>query len=80
MKVLVKCSLLAAVLAIASQAKAGDLEFHGYARTGIGMTARGGNGSSFSLGSADAKLRLGNESDWVLEPSFSKSFTTPEDK
>jgi len=81
MKVLVKCSLLlAAMFAIASPAKAGDLEFHGYARAGIGMSSRGGNGGCFSLGSADAKLRLGNECDWVLEPSFSKSFTTLEDK
>jgi maltoporin len=80
MKVLVKCSLLAALFAIASSAKAGDLEFHGYARAGIGMSSRGGNEPAFQLNSGDAKLRLGNEADWVLEPSFSKSFTTLEDK
>ncbi|HDR1021358.1 TPA: maltoporin [Pasteurella multocida] len=49
----------------ATQAMAVD--FHGYARSGLGWTSGGGEQTSFSASGAPAKYRLGNESDTYAE-------------
>ncbi|MGC7590813.1 maltoporin [Bisgaard Taxon 46] len=49
----------------ATQAMAVD--FHGYARSGIGWTSGGGEQTSFTATGAQAKYRLGNESDTYAE-------------
>jgi maltoporin len=46
------------------------LEFAGYARAGVGLNVRGGKEVCFVLNGADAKWRLGNECDYVIEPQF----------
>ena len=46
------------------------IEFSGYMRAGIGVNARGGTQVCFGLPGADTKWRLGNECDYVIEPSF----------
>lgn len=80
MRKFLKLSLLVVLAVSATVASAADLEFHGYARAGFGVSSEGGNGGCFQLNSGDAKLRLGNECDWVIEPSFSMSFTKLDDK
>jgi maltoporin len=51
--------------------KAGiPIEFTGYARAGVGLNVRGGKQVCFVLNGADAKWRLGNECDYVIEPQF----------
>ena len=80
MRHFVKLGLLATLAASATAASAADLEFHGYARAAIGVSSQKGNGSCFQLNTGDAKLRLGNECDWVIEPSFEMAFTKLEDK
>jgi len=80
MRHFVKLSLLAILAVSATVASAADLEFHGYARAGIGVSSQKGNEVAFQLSSADNKFRLGNEADWVIEPSFAMSFTKLDDK
>lgn len=81
MKNFVKFSLLAIVAASATVASAADLEFHGYARGGLGFNTAGGNQIAFMQGvSGKSKFRLGNEADWCLEPGFTMSFTKLDDK
>ena len=46
------------------------VEFAGYARAGVGLNVRGGKEVCFVLNGADAKWRLGNECDYVIEPQF----------
>ena len=46
------------------------VEFSGYARAGVGLNVRGGKEVCFVLNGADAKWRLGNECDYVIEPQF----------
>jgi maltoporin len=46
------------------------LEFAGYARAGVGLNIKGGKEVCFVLNGADAKWRLGNECDYVIEPQF----------
>lgn len=43
------------------------LEFHGYARSGIGWTSGGGEQSDFKVNGGGSKYRLGNESDTYAE-------------
>jgi len=51
--------------------KAGiPIEFSGYFRSGVGLNVRGGKQVCFVLNGADAKWRLGNECDYVIEPQF----------
>jgi maltoporin len=50
--------------------KGPSLEFAGYARAGVGLNIRGGKEVCFVLNGADAKWRLGNECDYVIEPQF----------
>ena len=46
------------------------VEFSGYMRAGVGVNARGGTQVCYGLPGADTKWRLGNECDYVIEPSF----------
>lgn len=46
------------------------IEFSGYMRAGVGINAAGGNQVCFGLAGADTKYRLGNECDYVIEPTF----------
>ncbi len=81
MKNFVKFTLLAIVAVSASVASAADLEFHGYARVGMGLSANGSNQVAFMQNvSGKSKFRLGNEADWCLEPGFTMSFTKLDDK
>ncbi len=80
MRNFLKLTVLAVLAFSATMASAADLEFHGYARAGFGVSNQKGNGTCFQLNSGDAKLRLGNECDWVIEPSFEMAFTKLDDK
>jgi len=81
MRNFVKFSLLVVLAVSATMASAADLEFHGYARVGLGFNSAGGNQVSFMQSvSGKSKFRLGNEADWVLEPGFTMSFTKLDDK
>lgn len=44
-------------------ASASAVDFHGYARSGIGWTSGGGEQSAFTVNGGGSKYRLGNESD-----------------
>lgn len=46
------------------------IEFSGYFRAGVGVNTRGGNQVCYGLSGADTKFRLGNECDYVVEPTF----------
>ena len=43
------------------------VDFHGYARSGIGWTSGGGEQTAFSVNGGGSKYRLGNESDTYAE-------------
>jgi maltoporin len=64
--------MIATVLAGAASAAlaAPPIEFSGYMRAGVGVNTRGGNQVCFGLAEADTKYRLGNECDYVVEPTF----------
>lgn len=79
MRNFVKFSMLALV-AFATTASAAELEFHGYARAGFGFSDKGTTQLAYGLNSADTKFRLGNETDYVVEPDFEIKFATLEDK
>ena len=64
----VKKTLLAVAIGgtlLATTASAVD--FHGYARSGIGWTSGGGELTAFSVNGGGSKYRLGNESDTYAE-------------
>lgn len=52
------------------------IDFSGYMRAGVGLNARGGTQVCYQLPGADTKWRLGNECDYVIEPSFSAKLAT----
>ncbi|MRI31888.1 maltoporin [Endozoicomonas sp. OPT23] len=56
-------SLSTAALAVSGM----DLDFHGYARSGIGSAAKGGKQPCFKAAGAPAKYRLGNECETYTE-------------
>ena len=56
--------------AATSALAAPPIEFSGYMRAGVGINAAGGNQVCFGLAGADTKYRLGNECDYVVEPTF----------
>ena len=56
--------------AAGSALAAPPIEFSGYMRAGVGINAAGGNQVCFGLAGADTKYRLGNECDYVIEPTF----------
>ena len=57
--------LAAAVSATAfsTMASAADIDFYGYARSGIGASGAGGNQQTFQAAGAESRYRLGNEDD-----------------
>jgi maltoporin len=70
-----KTTLLAlAVMAVAlAAAPAAAVDFHGYARSGIGGTTAGGQQQCFAAPNADYKFRLGNECEDYAEAQFDQS-------
>ncbi|AKJ28479.1 carbohydrate porin [Caldimonas brevitalea] len=64
--------LTAVALALigAGAACAADFEFTGYSRAGVGVNTKGGKQVCYGLAGADTKWRLGNECDYVIEPSL----------
>lgn len=70
MKKLPLITALALAGAAGSALAAPPVEFSGYMRAGVGVNARGGNQVCFKLAGADTKYRLGNECDYVVEPTF----------
>jgi maltoporin len=69
-----KTNRLFTALAMAGAAGAAmaapPIEFSGYFRAGVGVNTAGGNQVCFGLANADTKFRLGNECDYVVEPTF----------
>lgn len=69
-----KTNRLITALAMAGAAggalAAPPIEFSGYFRAGVGVNTAGGNQVCFGLANADTKFRLGNECDYVVEPTF----------
>ena len=57
----------AIALATTGNAQAVDVDFHGYARSGIGATTDGGDQACFQASGASAKYRLGNECETYAE-------------
>lgn len=63
-----KKTLLAVVIGGALFAtSASAVDFHGYARSGIGWTSGGGEQTTFTATGAPAKYRLGNEAETYAE-------------
>ncbi len=64
-----KCCLLTMTLLPAGVMAVGgaDFDFHGYARSGIGVSSEGGDQEAFQAVGAPVKYRLGNETDTFLE-------------
>jgi maltoporin len=54
------------------------INFSGYMRAGTGINTRGGTQVCMGLPGADTKWRLGNECDYVIEPSLSARLATYE--
>lgn len=50
------------------------LEFHGYLRSGFGVNGKGGSQEAFQAPGADAKYRLGNETETYGEAAFANKF------
>jgi maltoporin len=70
MKTLPLFTALALAGAAGSALAAPPIEFSGYFRAGVGVNTRGGNQVCYGLSGADTKFRLGNECDYVVEPTF----------
>jgi len=66
--------LAAAVGAVAMVAgTASAVDFHGYARSGIGGTFSGGKMQCFQAPNADYKFRLGNECETYIETQLDQT-------
>ncbi len=62
-----KLPLAVAVAAGVMSAQAMAVDFHGYARSGIGWTGSGGEQQCFQVTGAQSKYRLGNECETYAE-------------
>ncbi len=62
-----KLPLALAIGAVLSSASAMAVDFHGYARSGIGWTSNGGEQQCHKLAGAGSKYRLGNECETYSE-------------
>lgn len=60
-----------ALAGLCGSAQAINVDFSGYFRAGVGINTAGGNQVCFQAPGADTKWRLGNECDYVIEPTFS---------
>jgi len=56
----------------------GTFEFHGYFRSGYGLNSAGGQQVAFEAPGADAKYRLGNETETYGELIFVNNWVNPE--
>lgn len=55
-----------------------SFEFHGYFRSGYGLTSEGGQMVAFQAPGADAKFRLGNEAETYSELIFVNNWINPD--
>lgn len=62
-----KTLLATLVSSVAFSTMSVAVDFHGYARSGIGWTSGGGEQSAFTVNGGGSKYRLGNESDTYAE-------------
>jgi len=60
------------------QERAGSFEFHGYFRSGFGLNSRGGQQVAFRAPGAQAKYRLGNETETYAELIFVNNWLNPD--
>lgn len=60
------------------QEQAGAFEFHGYFRSGYGLNSAGGQQVAFQAPGADAKFRLGNETETYGDFIFVNNWLNPE--
>jgi maltoporin len=63
----------AALALVLAASPAAAVDFHGYARTGIGGTAAGGKQQCFQTPNMDYKFRLGNECETYAEAEFAQT-------
>jgi maltoporin len=56
----------------------GAFEFHGYFRSGFGLNSRGGQQVAFEAPGAQAKYRLGNETETYAELIFVNNWVNPD--
>ncbi len=68
-----KLPLAVAVAAGVMSAQALAVDFHGYARSGIGWTGSGGEQQCFKATGAQSKYRLGNECETYAELKLGRS-------
>jgi maltoporin len=62
----------------ALQEQAGTFEFHGYIRSGYGLNSAGGQQVPFQAPGADAKYRLGNETETYGDYIFVNNWLNPQ--
>lgn len=67
-----------ALAGLCGSAQAINVDFSGYFRAGVGINTAGGNQVCFQTLGADTKWRLGNECDYVIEPTFSAKIASYE--
>jgi maltoporin len=67
-----------ALAGLCGSAHAINVDFSGYFRAGVGINTEGGNQVCFQTPGADTKWRLGNECDYVIEPTFSAKIASHE--
>jgi maltoporin len=60
------------------QERAGTFEFHGYFRSGFGLNSTGGQQVAFEAPGAQAKYRLGNETETYAELIFVTNWVNPD--
>ena len=60
------------------QEREGSFEFHGYFRSGFGLNSRGGQQVAFAAPGAQAKYRLGNETETYAELIFVNNWVNPD--
>ncbi|HWO37121.1 MAG TPA: carbohydrate porin, partial [Candidatus Acidoferrum sp.] len=60
------------------QEREGAFEFHGYFRSGFGLNSRGGQQVAFEAPGAQAKYRLGNETETYAELIFVNNWVNPD--
>ncbi|OOF42193.1 maltoporin [Rodentibacter trehalosifermentans] len=62
-----KTLLATAIAGVLMATSASAVDFHGYARSGIGWTSGGGEQSAFAVNGGSSKYRLGNEAETYAE-------------
>jgi len=60
------------------QEREGSFEFHGYFRSGFGLNSKGGQQVAFEAPGAQAKYRLGNETESYAELIFVNNWVNPD--